>query len=280
MDSYIKENYIKDKVIIITGAASGFGKLVAEKTTAMGAKVVCGDRQEEKLVAAVEAIQKNGGEAVYAVTDVTKKEDVDALAKLAVDTYGRIDILLNNAGTMPLSFFADHERAWKAWDDCIDTNIKGVVYGISAVYDQMMAQERGQIINISSIYANHAVVGGCVYQASKIAIKYISDVLRQEAWGKIKVTTVKPTGIPTTGLFDCIINQDTTIGIIGQNAFATMAMQQELPGRPDLTEQDSIRNMYIEPSVMADNIVYVMNQPWGVNISDITVRSSGEPYLV
>ena len=280
MESYIKENYIKDKVIIITGAATGFGKLVAERTAAMGGKIVCCDRKEEELKKTVEGIRDLGGEIEYRIADMTKKDEVDAVAKLAVEKYGRIDILLNNAGTMPLSFFSDHERAWKAWDDCIDTNIKGVVYGISAVYDQMIKQEKGHIINISTINSNHPVIGGCVYQASKVAVKYISDTLRQEAYGKIKVTCVKPTGVPTTPLFDCIINQDTAIGLVGQNALAMMGLLQEMPGRPDLTEQDSIRNVYIDPSVLADNVVYVMNQPWGINISDITVRSAGEPYIM
>lgn len=109
--NYIQKNYVEGKVIIITGASSGFGKLTAKRAAEMGGKIVLAARSEEKLKETVAEIKAAGGEASYIVTDVAKKDDVFAMAKFAVDTYGRIDVLVNNAGTMPLAFFSEHEQA-------------------------------------------------------------------------------------------------------------------------------------------------------------------------
>jgi NADP-dependent 3-hydroxy acid dehydrogenase YdfG len=274
------KNYVEGKVIIVTGAGSGFGKLISEKAGGMGAKLVCADINEESVKAVVEGMKKDGIEAAYLKTDVTVKEEVDAMAQFAVGDYARIDVLINNAGTMPLAFFADHEKAWMAWDKCIDINLKGVIYGISAVYDQMIKQERGHVINISSIYSNHPVVGSGVYQATKIGCRYIAETLRQEAKGKIKVSIIRPTGVPGTGLGDTIINPDAFMGIMGQNAMEAMTLFAEMPNRPDLTDKERISYFSIDPQTIADNVLYVINQPWGVNIGDITVRASAEPYIL
>lgn len=149
--NYIQKNYVEGKVIIITGASSGFGKLTAKRAAEMGGKIVLAARSEEKLKETVAEIKAAGGEASYIVTDVAKKDDVFAMAKFAVDTYGRIDVLVNNAGTMPLAFFSEHEQALDKWEQCIDISIKGTIFGISAVYDQMIKQGQGQVINVSSI---------------------------------------------------------------------------------------------------------------------------------
>ena len=138
--NYIQKNYVEGKVIIITGASSGFGKLTAKRAAEMGGKIVLAARSEEKLKETVAEIKAAGGEASYIVTDVAKKDDVFAMAKFAVDTYGRIDVLVNNAGTMPLAFFSEHEQALDKWEQCIDISIKGTIFGISAVYDQMIKQ--------------------------------------------------------------------------------------------------------------------------------------------
>ena len=161
--NYIQKNYVEGKVIIITGASSGFGKLTAKRAAEMGGKIVLAARSEEKLKETVAEIKAAGGEASYIVTDVAKKDDVFAMAKFAVDTYGRIDVLVNNAGTMPLAFFSEHEQALDKWEQCIDISIKGTIFGISAVYDQMIKQGQGQVINVSSIYANFPVAGAGVY---------------------------------------------------------------------------------------------------------------------
>lgn len=163
-------------------------------------------RSEEKLKAAVDEIRAAGGEAAYILCDVTKKDDVFAMAQFAIDTYGAIDVLVNNAGTMPLAFFSEHEQALDKWEQCIDISIKGTMYGISAVYDQMIKQGRGQVINISSIYANFPVAGAGVYQAAKIGVQYLAESLRSECQGKIKVTTVKPTGFMRTGLSNSVVD--------------------------------------------------------------------------
>lgn len=110
--NYIQKNYVEGKVIIITGASSGFGKLTAKRAAEMGGKIVLAARSEEKLKETVAEIKAAGGEASYIVTDVAKKDDVFAMAKFAVDTYGRIDVLVNNAGTMPLAFSVSMSRRW------------------------------------------------------------------------------------------------------------------------------------------------------------------------
>ncbi|MDD3217544.1 MAG: SDR family oxidoreductase [Lachnospiraceae bacterium] len=282
MEKNIEKNYIEGKVVVITGASSGFGKLVSEKVAERGGIAIMGARRENLLKEVADGIIANGGKAFYRITDVAKYEDVKALVDLAVEKCGRIDVMINNAGTMPLSFFSDHEKSLPAWHNCIDVNIKGVVNGISAVYDLMMKQGQGQVINLSSIYANHPVMGSGVYQATKIATWYLSETLRQEAQGKIKVTTVKPTGIAGTGLFDCILNWDSVKGMFGAKTEEGLEMTspEYMTAHPECTDIESISYAGCDPNTLAENIMYVINQPWGVNISDITVRASNERYLL
>lgn len=274
------KNYVESKVIIITGAGGGFGKFLARKAAALGAKVVCTGRHEENVKKVADGIKAKGYEAAYFKADVSIKEEMDAMAQFTVQQYGRIDVLVNNAAIMPLSFFAEHEKAWQAWDQCIDINIKGVIHGISAVYDQMIKQGQGHIINISSIAGNAPLVGGSVYQATKVAVNYISETVRQEARGKIKVSVVKPTAVPATGLFATMINPQAGIGMIGQNAKEAMKIGAEILNRPDLTDKEKVGYYYLDPEAIVDGIIYIINQPWGVNIADITVRASGEPYII
>lgn len=275
--NYIQKNYVDGKVILITGASGGFGVLTAERAAEMGGKVVLAARNEEKLKAAVEKIRAAGGEASYVVTDVAKREQVFAMAKFAVDTYGRIDVLVNNAGTMPLGFFSDHEKALDAWEGCLDTCLKGTLFSICAVYDQMIAQGQGQIINLSSIYSNFPVAGAGVYQVAKVGVQYLAESLRSEAQGKIKVTTIKPTGFSRTGLFGTIQNMDAAVPMLA-NVFETMTDMEEAPLRPDFHDINSMTYNDPDPQILADNIIYAINQPWGVSIGDITVRASGENY--
>lgn len=275
-------NYVDGKVIIITGAGSGFGKLVAQMTAALGAKVVGADIDEESLKAVVDGIRAHGQVAEYRVADVTDKTQMDAVAEFAVERFGRIDVMLNNAGIMPLAYFADHKDAWQGWDKAIDINIKGVVNGITAVYDQMIAQGEGQVVNISSIYGNYGIPGSGVYSATKAAVKVISDSLRIEAQGKIKVTTLKPTGIPGTNLASGIVNEEALLGLTAHNAARfgeNMAayLNEELPAKK--SDPNSVQYWTVTPEELAQNVVYVINQPWGVNISDLTVRATGEDYV-
>ena len=274
------KNYIEGKVIVVTGAGSGFGKLISEKAAAMGAKVVCSDINEESVRVVADSLKEKKFDAASVKSDVTKKEEVDAMVKFAVARYGRVDVLVNNAGTMPLAFFSDHKDAWKAWDKCIDINLRGVIYCMSAVYDQMIGQGQGHIINISSIYGNNPVVGAAVYQATKVACRYAADTLRQEAKGKIKVSIVRPTGVPGTGLGDTVINPEALVGLLGQNVGEYGELMPEIENHPEMTDKEKITYYALDPETIADSVLYIINQPWGVNIGDITVRASGEPFIL
>ncbi|MFZ0719072.1 SDR family oxidoreductase [Mycobacterium sp.] len=274
--------YLKDKVIIVTGAASGFGKLISEKCAAGGAKVVGVDVSVDALNEVFEGIRAAGFEGTTHVADVTDMAQVHAAAQHAVDAYGRIDVIVNNAGVMPLAFFADHERAWEKWHKAIDINIKGVVNGISAVYDTMSKQGRGQVVNISSIYGNAGTEGSGVYSATKAAVDVLSDSLRVEAQGKIKVTTVKPTGVLGTNLAGGVVNEAAVIGIVGQKGPQFLENAGNLQTgalRPEQMDVDSVEYWLITPDDLANAVVHVIDQPWGINISDVTVRASGENYV-
>src|SRR3954468_6907498 len=199
---------------VVTGAGGGFGKLIAGMAAARGAKVVLGDID----VAAAEAAAKELGADAEAVgVDVTDLAQVQALAARAVERFGAIDVMVNNAGVMPLAFFADHAEAYEAWIRCIDINFKGVVNGICAVHDQMLSKGRGHVVNISSIYANAGTAGSGVYSATKAAVAVLSDSLRVEAQGKIKVTVVRPTGVMGTGLAGGVVNPQAIVGLTGHH---------------------------------------------------------------
>ena len=274
--------YLKDKVIIVTGAASGFGKLISEKCAAGGAKVVGVDVSVDALNEVFEGIRAAGFDGTTHVADVTDMAQVQAAGQHAVDTYGRIDVIVNNAGVMPLAFFADHERAWEKWHKAIDINIKGVVNGISAVYDTMIKQGRGQVVNISSIYGNAGTEGSGVYSATKAAVDVLSDSLRVEAQGRIKVTTVKPTGVLGTNLAGGVVNEAAVIGIVGQKGAQFLENAGNLQTgalRPEQMDVDSVEYWLITPDDLANAVVHVIDQPWGINISDVTVRASGENYV-
>lgn len=278
--NYIQKNYVEGKVIIITGASSGFGKLTAKRAAEMGGKIVLAARSEEKLKETVAEIKAAGGEASYIVTDVAKKDDVFAMAKFAVDTYGRIDVLVNNAGTMPLAFFSEHEQALDKWEQCIDISIKGTIFGISAVYDQMIKQGQGQVINVSSIYANFPVAGAGVYQVAKMGVQYLAESLRSECQGKIKVTTIKPTGFMKTNLSGSVVDQMAMMPAVAGPLEILSNWVEEAPLRPDFHDINSMTYNDPDPQVLADNIIYAINQPWGVSIGDLTVRASGESFVI
>lgn len=278
--NYIQKNYVEGKVIIITGASSGFGKLTAKRAAEMGGKIVLAARSEEKLKETVAEIKAAGGEASYIVTDVAKKDDVFAMAKFAVDTYGRIDVLVNNAGTMPLAFFSEHEQALDKWEQCIDISIKGTIFGISAVYGQMIKQGQGQVINVSSIYANFPVAGAGVYQVAKMGVQYLAESLRSECQGKIKVTTIKPTGFMKTNLSSSVVDQMAMMPAVAGPLEILSNWVEEAPLRPDFHDINSMTYNDPDPQVLADNIIYAINQPWGVSIGDLTVRASGESFVI
>lgn len=276
-------DHIAGKSIVITGGGGGFGKLVAEKAAALGAAVTLGDIDGAAAETVAAGIVAGGGKAQAVQTDVTDLAQVRALVGRAVEAFGRIDVMVNNAGIMPLAFFSDHEAAHPAWMRCIDINIKGVLNGMVAAYDPMMAEGRGQVINISSIYGNFPVVGAAVYGATKAAVNTLGESLRMESRGKIKVTTIKPTGVPATGLSASVINPAASVGILGHNAPDFMAMVAEMQAGTFPAERLDAENIdyaSLAPQHIADAVIHAINQPWGVSLGEITVRAAGDHFIL
>ena len=274
-------DHLKGKSVAITGAGNGFGKLTAMKLGAAGARVTCIDIDAEAGEATAAAIREAGGEALAVAANVA---DIDAMrraAAAAVAAFGAIDVMVNNAGVMPLAFIADHESALPAWTRCIDINVKGTMNGCIAVYDQMMAQGRGHVVNLSSIYGNRPTAGAAVYGATKAAVDYFSHALRQEARGHIKVTVIKPTGVVATGLGDTVVNRAAGAPIVGHNIPEFYAAYASLKSGEDasLADPESIGYAFLAPEHIADAIVHAIAQPWGVSISDMTIRASGDHYV-
>ena len=270
-------------MIVITGAGGGFGRSLAEMTAAMGARILACDVDGDAATATADAIIGAGGEAVGVRADVTLRADLDDVVRTAVDRWASVDVLVNNAGVMPLAFFSDHAAAAESWDRAIDINLKGVLNGICAVYDQMIRQGRGHVVNISSIYGNAGTAGSGVYSATKAAVRVLSDSLRVEAQGKIKVTVVRPTGIMGTGLGGGIVNPQALVGLTGQHTERFGERVQRLGSgglRPEETDVDDVRYWAITPDDLVRQIVYAIDQPWGVTIGDITVRATGEDYIL
>lgn len=276
-------DHVQGKTIVVTGAASGFGRLVSQKAGARGARIVGGDVDAEGLEETARLVREAGGEMATIVTDVTQLADQQALVGLGVERFGGVDVMLNNAGTMPLAFFSDHGVAMDAWNRCIDVNIRGVLNGMVAAYEVMNAAGRGHVINVSSIYGNFPVVGAAVYGASKAAVDFLSESMRMETRGRIKVTTVKPTGVPATNLAGGVVNPEAPIGIWGHFAatdlprFEAMAAGQ-LPAAE--ADPESIEYFVLAPEHIADAILHAIDQPWGVSIGSITVRAAGDGYVL
>lgn len=276
-------DHVSGKSIVITGAGGGFGRLVAQKAAARGAKVTLGDINLPAAEDVAAEIRAAGGQAQAVAVDVTRLAQVKALVGAALDAFGRVDVMLNNAGIMPLAFIADHEAAYAAWERCIDINIKGVLNGMVAAHDPMIAQGSGHVINVSSIYGNFPVTGAAVYGASKAAVNFLSESFRVEARGKVKVTIVKPTGVPATGLGGTVVNQAASVGILGQNAPDFMAMvagMQDGTFPAERLDPENIDYASLAPEHIADAIIHAIDQPAGVSIGDITVRAAGDHFIL
>lgn len=235
---------IAEKVILITGASSGIGEATARVLAAAGATVMLGARRTERLETLVAEIAQAGGKARSRRLDVTSREDTQAFVDEAVATYGRVDVLINNAGVMPLSPMASLKV--DEWDRMVDVNIKGVLYGIAAVLPLMNRQGHGQIVNISSIGGLSVVPTAAVYCATKYAVRAISDGLRQEN-DKLRVTCVYP-GVVESELADTITD-----------ATAAEAMK-------------TYRQIALKPEAIANAIAHVIAQPADVDTSEIVVR--------
>lgn len=235
---------IRNKVILITGASSGIGEATAKVLANTGGAVMLGARRTERLEPLVAEIAQAGGAARFRRLDVTSREDTQAFVDEALAVFGRVDVIINNAGVMPLSPMA----ALKVdeWDRMIDVNIKGVLYGIAAVLPVMNRQGHGQIINIASIGGLYVVPTAAVYCATKYAVRAISDGLRQEN-DKIRVTCVYP-GVVESELANTITDP-----------VAAQAMK-------------AYRHIALKPDAIANAIAHVIAQPADVDTSEIVVR--------
>lgn len=240
----------ESKVILITGASSGIGEAAARLLAAQGHRLVIGARRTERLAELAKSLQEAGGIVQYRELDVTSAENVAAFARNALDAFGRIDVLINNAGVMPLSPLSAVKV--NEWDRMIDVNIRGVLHGIAAVLPTMGQQGSGQIINISSIGGLAVSPTAAVYCATKFAVRAISDGLRQET-DKIRVTVICP-GVVESELADSISDET-----------ARSAMQ-------------AFRRIAITPDAIARAIAYAVEQPADVDVSEIVVRPTASPF--
>ena len=213
---------IKGKVILITGASSGFGMVTAKKCVEHGAKVVLGARRKDRLSDLCNSLGNSN--AIFKTTDVTKKQEVNDLASLGIKTFGQIDALVNNAGIMPLSFI-DQGRT-DEWDNMIDVNIKGVLYAINAVYNHMMERGNGKIINISSVAGKRLIPGSSVYSGTKFAVGAISEGLRIESAGKLQITCIFP-GAFETELGTSIKDESMLNYLASEAKYANLAQPAE-----------------------------------------------------
>ena len=193
---------------------------------------------------------------------MTDRAELAAAVDAVVAEHGRVDVLVNNAGVMPLAFLADHDKAADAWDRCIDINLKGVLHGIYAVYDHMTGQGSGHIVNIASIYGNYGVAGAAVYSATKAAVITVSNALRVEAQGKIKVTVVRPTGVPGTRLATGIIDLNAAMPLAGHNAERMQARFGRMSD--EMRDPDDARYWAISPQELAAQVVYAIDTPAGL----------------
>ncbi|GLR47652.1 SDR family oxidoreductase [Sphingomonas astaxanthinifaciens] len=240
-------NGITDKVIVITGASSGMGAAAAAHLAARGAKIVLGARRADRIEALAAEIVEAGGQATAVATDVTNRDDLTKLVATAVETYGRIDVLINNAGLMPLSPL-DRLKV-DEWDRMIDVNIKGVLYGIAAALPHMKAQKHGHIINVSSVAGHKIFEGSAVYSATKFAVRALSDGLRAEAAPHNIRTTIISPGAVKTELLDHISEKDV------QSA-----------------NQDYVGQVGVAAETFARMVAFAISEPEDVGISEIVFR--------
>ncbi|MFZ0076807.1 SDR family oxidoreductase [Exiguobacterium sp. RIT452] len=240
---------VENKVVIITGASSGIGEATAKLLAKQGARLVLAARREDRLQTLQKEIEELGGKAVYQVTDVTDSAQVEELAKLAQDTFGSVDVLVNNAGLMPLSKLNKNKQ--DEWNTMVDVNIKGVLYGIGAVLPYMRKQQRGHIINISSIAGHDVMPSSAVYSGTKFAVRAITEGLRKEesVENNIRATIISP-GAVDTELKDHITDEEIKQGI------------------GDLKAMDA--------DAIARAIAYAVNEPDDVAVNEILIRPTAQ----
>lgn len=245
------KNNIEGKVVVITGASSGMGEAAAKHLSALGATVVLGARRADRIEKLANEINKNGGKALAVAADVTQLDQVKKLVDSAVEHFGRVDVILNNAGIMPLS---PMERLnVDEWDKMIDVNIKGVLNGIAAVLPYMKEQKSGQIINTSSVAGHKIFNGSAVYSATKFAVRALTEGLRME---------VKPYNIRTT--------------IVCPGAVKTELLEHITEADIQQANQDYVGSVGISPDSFARVVAFAISQPEDVDINEVIFRPTSQ----
>ncbi|MGX9888981.1 SDR family oxidoreductase [Streptomyces sp. NPDC002276] len=236
------------KVVLVTGASSGIGEATARLLAAAGHRVVLGARRADRLAAVAEEIRADGGTADHHELDVTDLESVRSFVEAARESYGRVDVLVNNAGVMPLALL----EALKVdeWNRMIDVNIRGVLHGIAAVLPVMREQGAGHIVNVASVAGHRVDPTAAVYCATKFAVRALSEGLRQES-RDLRVTVVSP-GLTRSELTDGISD-------LGMRAVAEDMMAVAIPA-----------------AAIGEAIVYAVNQPAEVDVNEIVVRPTAQ----
>jgi NADP-dependent 3-hydroxy acid dehydrogenase YdfG len=241
---------IKDKVVVITGASSGIGEATALLLAERGARVVLGARGTDQLKDLAARIAASGGEAIYIRTDVKRREDVANLVGLAVERYGNLDVLVNNAGIAPISPL--DELRVEDWEEMIDVNLKGVLYGIAAALPVFRRQGFGHFVSVISTAGIQITPTMAVYAGTKNAVRTITEALRQEAGDKLRVTSVSP-GFVQTNLADSMTN----------------------PGvKSKIAER--MEKIAIPPAAIARAIAFAVEQPAEVDVNEIVIRPTAQ----
>lgn len=241
---------IAGKVVAVTGAGSGIGAATATLLARRGARVVLGGRRLERLEEVAARIAEAGGQAAVAATDVRRRADLEALVALTVERFGRLDVLVNNAGIGPISPMADLRV--DDWDAMIDVNLRGVLHGIAAVLPGFAAQGSGQIVNVVSTSGLKIVPTQAVYAATKNAVRTLSEGLRQEAGPHLRVTVVSP-GMVRTDF---------------AGSMTDPAVRAQVEGRLD--------EVGIAPDAIARAIAFAVEQPDDVDVGDLVVRPTAQ----
>jgi NADP-dependent 3-hydroxy acid dehydrogenase YdfG len=241
---------LKGKVVAITGASSGIGEAAGRFLAAQGAKVLLGARRVNNLQAIAMDIREASGDVEFQAVDVSKRDEVASFVKKAQQSFGRLDVLISNAGLMPLSPLDDLKV--DEWDRMIDGNIKGVLYGIAAALPLFRKQGSGHFINVSSVAGHRVAPTGAVFSGTKFAVRAISEGLRQEAGDKIRVTIISP-GAVESELAETISNPEVKKRI-----------------------QD-YRKVAIPAEAIASAMAYAIAQPPEVDVSEILIRPTAQP---
>ncbi|PKR53162.1 SDR family oxidoreductase [Thalassospira marina] len=242
---------IDGKVIVLTGASSGIGAATARLLAAKGARLMIGARGQERLSHIQNEITAAGGICQSQIVDVSDAASVSALVAAALSAYGRVDVLINNAGVMPISML-DQLRVAE-WDAMVDINLKGVLYGVAAVLPIFRAQKSGHIITTASTAAHKTVAGQSVYSATKFAVRAFCEGLRQEAGRDFRVTVISPG--------------------MTQTAFASHITDPAMRERLEKAGTD----IAISPDALARAMAFAIKQPDDVDVGEIIVRPTAQP---